>query len=58
MKSSTGTKSAHSESTGALELPSEASRAARPEERHGVVYLIVQGRKWRKTKGQPPDVKS
>lgn len=56
MKSSTGTKSAHSDSTGELELPTEASRAARPEERHGV-YLIVQGHRWRKTKGQPPDVK-
>jgi hypothetical protein len=41
MKSSTGTESAHSESAGELELPSEALRAARPEESH-VVYLIVQ----------------
>jgi hypothetical protein len=42
IKSSTGTESAHSESAGELELPSEALRAARPEESH-VVYLIVQG---------------
>lgn len=41
MKSSTGIESAHSESTGELELPTKALHAARPEERH-VVYLIVQ----------------
>jgi hypothetical protein len=43
MKSSTGTDSAHSASAGELEPPSEAFRAAKPEESH-VVYLIVKCR--------------
>lgn len=41
MKSSTGTDSAHSASAGDFELPSEAFRAARPEESHAV-YLIEE----------------